>query len=150
MKNSLSSLLLVSLVAFGAAACSDSTSPNDETVVGAYTLQTINGRPLPVELLNFFNTYRLLQLGGTMVLNHNHTFRETDALRQIFPDSNGTMITADTTIVLTGTWEGQDSVITLTTTRDNSILFGSVRRGRLTLHYEAATDSLFTFVYLKD
>lgn len=150
MKNSFRRLLLASLIALGATACSDSTGPEADPIEGAYTLQTINGRPLPVELLNFFNTYRLVQLNGTMTLNSNRTFRETDTLRETFPDANGVTINADTTIVLTGAWQAQDSVITLTTTRDNSILFGSVRRGRLTLHYEAANDSLFTFVYRKD
>lgn len=151
MKSSLRRLLLLTLLATGAAACSDSTGPDPyTTITGDYTLQSINGLPLPVELLNFVGVYRLLQVSGTMTLNVDNTFRETDTLREIFPDSTGASVTADTTIVLTGRWEAQDTAIILTTTRDNSVLFGSVRRGRLTLHYESASDSIFTLLYIKD
>lgn len=140
-------ILLV--LAIGLAACSDSSGPDDEVPVeGSYTLVTINGRPLPVVLEEFFG-YRLIQLGGKLTLSPNRTLIERDSLRIMLGQQQ-----LDTTVVFTGTWELEDSVIVLNT-RDSSgsttTLFGVARSGRLVLNFEpASSDSLFQFIYRRD
>ena len=140
------------LLCLAAAACSDAgTDPQVRVPIdGVYSLQTINGRPLPVTLIDFFNTYRLQQTGGTITLNTDRTFIERAMLRETIEDINGPIV-KDTTVVLNGAWEvEQDSVILLTTQQDGSVLFGTVSNGRLTLHFEPnSADSLITYVYRK-
>lgn len=139
------------LLALALAACSDSTAPDTQlNVVGGYTLQSINGKVLPFVLIDF-GFFRIDQVGGTLVLNANHTFVERDSLRQFFNDSVGTPAQKDTTVVLDGMWELEDSAIVLTTQRDNSVLFGIARSDRLILNFESVvSDSIFQFVYRRN
>lgn len=140
------------LLALVLAACSDSTAPETQlNVAGAYTLQSINGQPLPFVLLDLAGFFRIHQVGGTLALNANRTFIERDSLRYFYNDSTGRPVQQDTTVVLDGTWELEDSAIVLITARDNSALFGIARSDRLILNYESvATDSIFQFVYRKN
>lgn len=132
-------------LAIALAACSDATAPEDEFVVeGDYNLISINGQRLPFTLVQLFE-YHLQQIGGTLTLNANKTFVERNTLREIIGQEQ-----KDTTIVLTGIWEREDSAIVLTTTRDGSVLFGIARKNRLELNFESViSDSIFRFVYTK-
>lgn len=142
---------VVLLCALALAACADSTAPETQlNVVGGYTLQSINGQPLPFVLLDF-GFFRIHQVSGTLVLHADRTFVERDSLVQFFNDSTGTPVQNDTTIVLDGTWELEDSTIVLITQRDQSVLFGIARSDRLILNFESVvSDSIFQFVYRRN
>jgi hypothetical protein len=60
------------------AACGDSTGPN--SFLGVYTLETINGLPLPVTVLED-PTGRFEITGGQVTLNGNGTFSDRTDLR---------------------------------------------------------------------
>ena len=142
--------LAVILCVLSVACSDDETGPEPVQIPGSYTLQTINGRALPFELLNFFNgAYVLSQVAGRMTLNPNMTFREESLVRESFIDAVLGPVTSDTTIVFTGTFEAQDSALLLTATQDQVVYFGFVSGNRLTLSYEVS-DSLFTFVYRRN
>lgn len=142
--------LLIGLLCVLSVACSDSEGPEPIQIPGTYTLETINGRALPYELLNFLNgAYVLSQIGGSMTLNPNMTFREESRVRESFTDAVLGPVTSDTTVVFTGTYEAQDSALLLTATQDAVVYFGFVSGNRLTLSYEIQ-DSLFTFVYRRN
>lgn len=132
-------------------ACSDSdpAGPRTIQITGNYTLQTINAQSLPFRLFTLGqDLYVVEQVGGTMTMNANRTFREEDAVRERFRDENGNLVQRDTTIVFTGTWESQDSVLTLNAS-DATVMFGFVSGNRLTLSFESG-DSLFTYVYRRN
>lgn len=132
------------------AACSDSTGPAAKVdPVGTYKLQTINGQPLPILLADLFNgAYRLQQTDGRMTLFANRTFLEQDMVRETFQQDVGEIV-HDTTINFTGTWEAEDSVITLNVKEDGSVLFGVSRKVNLTLTW-VKSDSSYTFIYTRN
>jgi len=131
------------------AACSDDSTGPKASIEGTYTLQSINGRPLPVTLIGF-PSYTLEEISGSFTLNANMTFVEVHRLRETIANIPADLVT-DTTVTLNGVYEiEQDSAILLTTQQDGSVLFGVVSNGRLTLHYEPeGSDSLFTYFYRK-
>jgi len=142
--------VLIGLLCALSVACSDDGGPEPIQIPGTYSLETINGRTLPYELFNFLNgAYVLSQISGTMTLNPNMTFREESRVRESFVDAVLGPVTADTTVVFTGTYEAQDSALLLTATQDAVVYFGFVSGNRLTLSYEVE-DSLFTFVYRRN
>ena len=151
--------IVVALAVVMASACADDpTGPDALPIDGSYTLQTINGRPLPFELFNLAGgAFVIHQTGGKMTMNSDHTFRESDFIETRFTDASGLVIEHDTA-VFTGSWENQDSIVTWTVTRRvvggrdeaySEVMFGVVNRGRLTLNFESG-DSLFTLVYQRD
>ena len=129
--------------------CSDSTGVDKGSPIGAYELSTINGRPLPFVLISFLNAYKLEHVSGQMTLNVDKTFLERETLRETIALDNGNSQVTDTTVVLDGRWEQQDSALFLVTNQDGSVLFGFFSGGRLVLNYEATSDSVYSFVYLK-
>jgi hypothetical protein len=132
------------------AACSgDATRPpSGADVAGEYALQTIDGQPLPFTLVDVAGAYRLEQVAGTMALNTDRTFIEQAQLRETINDVAGPVV-SDTTVILNGTWEVEDSAIVLTTQQDGSVLFGTANNGRLTLHFEGSDAQLVTYLYVR-
>lgn len=132
------------------AACSgDATRPSPTAqIAGEYALQTINGQPLPYTLVEVFGGYLLQQLDGSITLNVDRTYSEQALLRETISAIGGPVVT-DTTVILDGTWEAEDSAIVLTSQRDGSVLFGTANGGRLTLYFEGADDQLVTYFYLR-
>lgn len=142
-------LLLVVLLL---AACSDDdvSGPEIDEISGTYTLETINGQPLPYAIIQIGNIYITAYIGGSMTLNPNHRYVERADLRTAFYDSVGAVVVEDTTVELHGTWEVEDSAIWLTPEVDPNILFGLVARSTLTLSVESSNDSTTTYFYRKN
>lgn len=132
------------------AACSgDAVRPSPSAqVTGEYALVTINGQPLPYTLVDVAGAYMLQQRAGTMTLKSDRSFIEQAELRETINEAAGPVVT-DTTVVLNGIWEIEDSVIILTTQQDGSVLFGTAAGGRLTLHLEGSDAQLVTYFYLR-
>lgn len=140
---------IVGWCAFAFAACSDATAPAKVDPVGDYALQSINNRSLPFLLFDFAGAFQIYQLSGTLALNANRTFLERDSLRFRTAVENG-FATQDSVVTITGIWESQqDSIVTLTQTRDGEVLFGVARRMSLTLTYLSSQDSAVTMLYRK-
>ena len=152
--------MVIAAVVLTASACSDDPSgPDALPIHGNYTLQSVNGRPLPLELFNLSGgVFIITQTGGKLIMNADHTFREEDYLETRFSDAQGAPVVERDSAIFTGTWENQDSVVTWTTTRRiiggideaySETMFGVVNKGRLTLNFESG-DSLFTYVYMRN
>ena len=141
---------LMALVALMFAACDDDASgPEDVQIVGEYILQTINGQPMPVLIANLpIGFFQIRQLGGTFSLMADARYEERAMLRLLYNDSLGQLVTEDTTAVLRGTWEAEDSILIVTQNETGDVGFGVVNGNRLTLSFEVS-DSLFTYVYLR-
>lgn len=142
--------LVVVAVMLGACADKDPTGPEPDDITGLYTLETINGKPLPYLLINVFGAFTLTQLSGTMELKPNKSYAETAALRYVFADSTGATVVEDTTVVLRGQWEVEDSAIVLIPEIPGFPLFGLVARSTLTLSVESSSDSLTTYFYRRN
>lgn len=74
------------------AACSGSDGPTEPTaasVVGAYSLQTIAGHPLPAVILQDASGKREV-IAGTLSLNQDGTFSDVGTIRDSF---GGTVVT---------------------------------------------------------
>jgi hypothetical protein len=151
-------IIVVAAVVFASACSDDPTDPDPIRVEGAYTLQTINGRALPIELFNLSGAFIIRQTGGKLFMNAARTFREEDYLETRFTDPQAGLVVEHDTAAFIGTWESQDSVVTWTVTRRvlnggeqaySETMFGVVNQNRLTLNFESG-DSLFTFVYRRD
>lgn len=148
MRNSFRSLLLLAVVL---TACSDQ-DPFDPgaslRVTGSYTLQTINGQ-LPYPLISFAGVYELIQTGGSLTVSDDSTYTERAILRELLNDDQGVPQARDTTVVIRGRWEQEDSAIVLLPNNSSSPLIGLIGNDRLTLNFEAANDSLITYVYVR-
>lgn len=142
--------LVVLLVISAACADKDPTGPETVDITGTYTLETINNQPMPYVLVQFLSIYILAQLGGTMTLNADRTYIERADLREAMYDSVGNVVTHDTTVVLRGQWEREDSAIVLLPNDRSQILFGLAARGTLTLSFESLNDSLTTYFYRRN
>ena len=141
-------------------ACSDNDPlrPDPIAITGAYTLQTINGRGLPLRLFDLQNAFVIDQVGGSMTISANQTFREEDFLETRYTDPETGPVVESSSVIFTGAWENQDSVLTLTTASRTAngttapftdVMFGFVSGNRLTLSFESG-DSLFTYVYRRN
>lgn len=149
-KNSLRKLVALIVCISVLSACGDNGDPAGPVidVTGTYNLQTVNGAPLPYTLVTVAGVYRLVQLSGTLTLNADRTYVERDFLRETIDQSPGAQVT-DTTVVIRGTWEQQDSALVLTPTSNPFVLFGLAGMNRLTLSWETSNDSLITYVYTR-
>ena len=149
---------LLAGLAFVLAACSDdATRPPVVQVEGKYSLQTVNGAALPFSLVSLPG-FNMDHTAGTVTLNADRTFREEDLVESRFNDEQGNPVVEKTTIAFTGTWQNQDSVVTVNisqriingqTAAFADVMFGFVSGNRLTLNFEVG-DSLFTYVYRRD
>jgi hypothetical protein len=150
LKNSWPRFVLA--IALLTAACSDKdpVDIDDEVnVTGNYTLQTINGRPLPYLLISFAGIFELAQIGGSLAINENGTYTERAMTREATNDSVGVPQIRFDTITLAGHWEVEDSAIVLLPNNNSIPLFGLIGVNRLTLNYEAQNDSLVTYGYVR-
>jgi hypothetical protein len=101
----------MALVAFGIAACSDSTAPR--SFVGAFALVAVNGTAPPV-IIAQDATGTLEVTGGRITLNSDMTFRDSTEFR-VTDSNNVSTIESD---VVTGTYTTSGSTATLTPTGD--------------------------------
>ena len=104
MRNMLA-LLLLSLAV---TACGDSVGPDPDAHVGTYTLQTVNGSPLPF-LIRQEGNNRIELTEGTVTLNANGTFSSRHSHRF----TEGESISTETQS-LTGTYVKSDGTFTFT------------------------------------
>ena len=98
-------LALLTLASGACGGDDDSTGPNG-SIAGTYTLQTINGDPPPVTLLEF-DTYKIEVTGASIVLNTNNTFSATSAFRET---DDGQVTTSNS--VCAGTYTRSGSTVT--------------------------------------
>jgi hypothetical protein len=98
---------LVSVVAGVAllAACGDSTGPGGRAA-GTYHLETINGLPLPVVVVEL-GTYRAEVVEGGFVLRANNSFSGSLTIREI--DAGEVTVT---TLTCSGTYAASGNTIT--------------------------------------
>jgi hypothetical protein len=89
------------------AACGDSPTEASGSAVGTWHLQTVNGSPPPVTLLQL-NGYRLEVIGGVLVINSNGTYANSFTYRETV---DGTATTEQETDF--GTWVQTGSTILL-------------------------------------
>lgn len=73
--------LVAALVLVGAACGGDGTGPDEGSVVGSYTLRTINGQSLPYTTLSA-GVNRAEVLSSSLSLNPDGTFREERSVRR--------------------------------------------------------------------
>ena len=150
MKNSLRSTVLFLLLALAACSDKDPLDPgNLPQITGNYTLQSINGRPLPFVLVAFAGVYELTHRAGSLTINADSTYVERAELRETINDTTGTPVSTDTTVIIRGRWEREDSALVLQPTAGGTPLIGLIGTARLTLNYEATNDSLYTYVFVR-
>ena len=130
------------------AACSDSSGPEDVEISGNYTLETINGLPMPYTIGAVAGAYVIQQINGSFALNADSTYRESALLRESINTVNGIQ-TTDIPVTFNGRWQAEDSVVTVVEGTTGEFGFGFVSRNRLTLSFEVG-DSLFTYVYRRN
>jgi hypothetical protein len=121
-------------------ACGDSTSP--EKIEGTYTLQTINGRPLPV-VLQQDATSKSEVTAGAITLGPGTAWTISLTARSTL----GADVSSFTS-TLAGTWTRSGERVTLTATNGESetaVLSG----GTLTLAGEAAALGIVPWVFRK-
>lgn len=130
------------------AACDgdDPSEPRDIQVVGNYTLETINGQPMPVQIY-LLPAYLIQQVAGSFEINTDGTSEEEAVLRTYINDPERGVVFEDDTTRIPGIWEAEDSVVVVTSADD--VLFGFVSGNRLTLSVELG-DSLYTYIYRRD
>jgi hypothetical protein len=117
---------------------SDPAGPG-ETVVGEYTLRTINGTALPV-VIGREQGVTVSALSGTMSLRADRTFSASVTARGV---SAGSDVTSTFTSV--GTYTVNGSALTLLATgTENARLTGSYANGRVTM-----TEDGFVSVYTR-
>jgi hypothetical protein len=150
LKNSLCSAFLLLLTVLAACSDKDPLGPGElPQITGNYTLQSINGRPLPFVLVSFLDVYQLTHRAGSLVINADSTYVERADLRETINDETGVPRSTDTTVVIRGRWEREDSAIVLQPTAGGTPLIGLIGNARLTLNYEATNDSLYTYVFVR-
>jgi hypothetical protein len=128
----------VALLAFAAlAACGGDSSTSPGVVTGTYSLQSVNGSPLPFTVIQIgADKYEIIS--DVIVLNEGGSFSETTNDRTT---QNGVVTTS--TITDAGTYTLTGTAITLVSTQSGTIN-GSVNNGTLTL-----TDQGVVAVYAK-
>ena len=130
---------LVLAVGLGLGACGDSSGPEDEDdISGTYTLQTINGSPLPFTL-GEFEGFKLEIMSDVFLFNTNGTFRDISVVRET---DNGVQTISTDTII--GTFTQVNNTIVLTAEEGESLT--ATLSGNNTM---TAVGQGFTFVYRK-
>jgi hypothetical protein len=123
----------------GAAACADTTGPGG-ALAGTYTLQTVNGFPLPAVVQNNAALYSEV-VAAQIVLEANGNYSGLTRYRDTYPGQLPVLVDDNTT----GYWTLSGNQITLTQLRySNDPSYGTVSSNRLTLH-----DLGFTLVYTR-
>jgi hypothetical protein len=131
---------LLAVLSFAVVACGGSDSPTGPTavsVVGAFSLKTINGASLPAVLAQT-TSGKVEVLDDLFTLNADHTYSEVGHIRTTL--SNGSVTTSPESDV--GTYTSANGAVQLTSTVGNGTASGSVNGNTLTV-----IESGFTFVY---
>jgi hypothetical protein len=131
--------VLITSAALCVLACggADSTGPGVASAVGTWSLQTINGSPLPFTVSEQISPPDKLEvLSNVFVASANGTYVETFTLR----DSQGTTVTTQTESD-TGTWRQNNAAITITTSD------GTVNTAAISGDMITASESGALFVY---
>lgn len=112
------------------AGCGDSTGP--KSIVGSYTLQTVNGGALPY-ILSQSGANKTEILSGAFTLNADHTFSDQGTVR--ITQSGVATTTAGSA---SGTYVQNNTAITLTYS-DNSVDMASINGKTMTLISDGVT-----------
>jgi hypothetical protein len=131
--------VLVTSAALFVLACGggDSTAPGVASAAGSWSLQTINGTPLPFTIFDQVSPPDKLEvLSNTFVASTSGTFVETSTLRE----TQGTTVTTQTETD-TGTWRQNNAAITITTSD------GTVNTAAISGDVITASESGALFVY---
>ncbi len=134
-------LVLALSLALGltATACSDSTGPG-ASLAGTYSLQTINGQPLPVVVENSASLYSEVVL-AQLTINANGSYNSLTRYRDTYPGQSPVLV--DETF--TGYWTLSGDQIVLTEDGyPNAPTYGQVSNNRITL-----SDFGYTLVYVR-
>jgi lipocalin-like protein len=125
---------------FAALACGgdDTTTPTQASVAGTWTLQTINGSPLPFTLAT--SPAKIELLSSVVNVTANGTWTSTTTNRTTF---NGQATTTTSTDAGTYTLSGNNVAI-LSNTAGSTAQAGAVNGNTLTLSQQG-----FVFVYTK-
>lgn len=132
-------LALSLALGFTATACSDSTGPGD-SLSGTYSLQSINGAPLPVVVENSSQLYSEVIL-AQIVLNAEGSYSSLTRYRDTYPQQQPILVDER----FTGFWTLSGNQITLTETGfPNDPTYGTISNNRITI-----SDFGFTLVYVR-
>lgn len=134
-------LVLALALALGvtATACSDSTSPG-ASIAGTYSLQTINGQPLPVVVNSSGSPYSEV-LSSQISLDANGNYNSLTRYRDTYPGGLPNLVD----VSATGYWTLSGSQITLTEIGyPNDPSYGTISGNRITF-----VDFGFTLVYTR-
>ena len=132
--------LLPLLILVLAACGSDSTTtPTSASVVGAYTLKTVNGANTPAVIAQTA-AGKFEVLDDVVTLNADHTYSEAGHLRTTL--ANGTVTTSPQ--VDQGTYTSTNGAVQFTSTVGNGVTNGSINGNTLTI-----IDTGITLVYSK-
>ena len=134
MRRLLSLTLALAIVACG----SDSSSgPTNASVAGTWSLQTVNGSPLPFTLAT--SPAKLELLSYVVNVTSTGTWTSAQSIRTTF---NGQATTASTTDA--GTYTLSGNAVAISSTSSSTVLAGTVNGNTLTL-----ASSGLTFVFTK-
>jgi hypothetical protein len=129
-------LLVLALLALGltATACSDSTGPGD-SIAGTYSLQTLNGVPLPVVIDNSGNPTTEL-VSEQIVLEADGSYHGVTRYRDTYFGQTPQLVDDP----FNGFWTLSGNQIALTDVQfPNDPLYGTITNNRLTLDYVGVT-----------
>ena len=135
-------LLVLLLLAGGAAACENDPASFEENIAGTYTLQTVGGQPLPAVFFDDPATQTRHELTASeLLIGLNLNFREIDTFRI----TEGTNITTQVD-TFTGTWSfSSNNALTLTAQDDDGLVtLSGIWDGT---HQLTFTSQGVTFVY---
>ena len=127
--------LVAALLLVGAACGGDSTGPDEGSIVGSYTLRTINGQNLPFTTLSS-GLNKAEVLSSSLSLNTDGTFREERSVRRTH---SGVPVTEPETKF--GTYTSTSSGVTFRATTGAQVS-GTRSGGSITF-----VDEGLTFVY---
>jgi len=134
MRRFLTLTLALAIVACG----SDSSSaPSNASVAGTWTLQTVNGSPLPFTLAS--SPAKLELLSYVVTVTSNGTWTSAQSIRTTF---NGQATTATTTDA--GTYTLSGNAVAIQSSSSTTVLAGTVSGNTLTLAQPG-----LTFVFQK-
>jgi len=130
-------IALVLALTFVACGSDDSTEPSNSSVAGTWSLQTINGSPLPFTLSPAPTKIEILS--ATAVINSNGTWTSSSQTRTTL----GTQAPTTTTETDNGTYTISGSTIALRSSD------GTVESGTVSGNTFTQVESGFTFVFKK-
>jgi hypothetical protein len=134
MRRLIALALALTVVACGS---DDSTAPSNSSIAGTWSLQTINGSPLPFTLAPAPTKIEILS--ATAIINSNGTWTSSSQTRTTL----GTQAPTTTTETDNGTYTISGSTIALRSSD------GTVESGTISGNTFTQVESGFTFVFKK-